>query len=141
MRKVPVQACKCLCRKAGVQLALDIRDDDSRMPGDQVAADQPLFQRRHVACRFERILRADQPPDVIEAEQLQRQQADMAVAVMGWVERAAEQADLSAGPEVTAVEMYPLHCGAMLPPVLSALIMARIMDVSARSRAPDTCSW
>src|SRR5688572_22802239 len=107
------------------------------MPGHQLAADEPLFQRRHVACRFERILRADQPPDVIEAEQLQRQQADMAVAVMRRVEGAAEQADLPTGPKMPAVEMYPLHADA----TLRAGLPARVMDGSARSRAPDTCSW
>jgi hypothetical protein len=134
---VLVQPGKCLCRKAGVQLTLDIRDDDSRMPGDQLAAYKPLFQRRHVAFRFERILRADQPPDVIEAEQLQRQQADVAVAVMGRVEGAAEQADLLAGPELTAVEMDPLHADVMLRDALTD----RVMDEPDRSRAPDTCNW
>src|SRR5688572_2786835 len=107
------------------------------MPGHQLAADQPLFQRRHVACRFERILRADQPPDVIEPEQLQRQQADMAVAVMRRVEGTAKQADLSACPEMPAVEMYPLHADATPPAAMTGCVM----NGSARSRAPDTCSW
>ena len=40
---------------------------------------------------------ADQPPDLVQAQPLERLQADLAVAVVGRIERAAEQADALSG--------------------------------------------
>jgi hypothetical protein len=47
----------------------------------------------HAGGCLQRILRRDQPPDLVEAEALQRLAADMQMALMGGIEGAAEQAD------------------------------------------------
>jgi len=43
--------------------------------------------------RLQGILRRDEPPDLVEAEPLQRFKADVTVAGMGRVERPAQQPD------------------------------------------------
>src|SRR5262249_4971141 len=49
--------------------------------------------RRHAAHRLQRVLRRDQPPDLVEVELLQGELADMKMPAMRRVERAAEEAD------------------------------------------------
>jgi hypothetical protein len=62
--------------------------------GDHLCAGDALAQRAHAGRGLERILRRDQPPDFIKAEALQRLAADMQMALMRRIERAAEQADV-----------------------------------------------
>src|SRR6185437_8845024 len=57
---------------------------------------RPRFQLMEVAVVLERIARRYQPPDAIEPQPLDREQADGAMGKMRWVERAAEQADAHA---------------------------------------------
>lgn len=50
-------------------------------------------QRCHARRQFQRVLRADQPPDFIEPEVANCLDTDMPVAGMGRVERPAEKTD------------------------------------------------
>ena len=47
--------------------------------------------------RLQRVLRRDQPPHRIEPQAVERQPADEDMALVGRIERAAEQADRAAG--------------------------------------------
>jgi hypothetical protein len=51
------------------------------------------IQRFHAVRRFQRVLRADQPPDLVEPEDANRLKADMPVTGMGGVERPTKQTD------------------------------------------------
>ena len=51
------------------------------------------IQRFHAVRGFQRVLRADQPPDLVEPEDANRLKADMPVAGMGGVERPAKKTD------------------------------------------------
>ena len=55
---------------------------------------------------FQRIARGDQPPHPVEIEPAQRFEADLAVAVMGGIERAAEQANRHARFGVRQREVF-----------------------------------
>ena len=72
---------------------LEIKDPNAAIGADAPRAGDTCFQRRRALYRLQRILRRDQPPHLVEAEALQGFEADMAVARMRRVERAAEQAD------------------------------------------------
>jgi hypothetical protein len=48
--------------------------------------------------RFQRVLRRDEPPDFVELDAAQRLAADMEMALMGRIERAAEQPDAPPAP-------------------------------------------
>jgi hypothetical protein len=67
-----------------------IKDPNARIAGDAHRTRDALCKRRHAGDGLQRILRRDQPPDLVEAEALQGFEADMAMAVMSRVERAAE---------------------------------------------------
>jgi hypothetical protein len=70
----------------------------------------------HAAHRLQRVLRRDQPPDLVERELAQRELADVEVAAMRRVERPAEQADparAASGKEAGQGE----EGGAQAPPV------------------------
>ena len=58
--------------------------------------DEALLERRQGVRVLERIARGDEPPDAVEAEPFQRQQARGAMARVRRIERTAEQADLHA---------------------------------------------
>ncbi|GGF12295.1 hypothetical protein GCM10011611_17380 [Aliidongia dinghuensis] len=66
-----------------------------RMLRDLSGLGEPLVERRHALDRLQRILRRDEPPDLVELEMLQRQQADVAMAAVRRVEGAAQQPDLA----------------------------------------------
>ena len=61
--------------------------------GQCLGAGETIGKLAHAGDRLQRILRRHQPPDLVEAEPLQRLAADMEMALMRRVERAAEQAD------------------------------------------------
>ena len=63
---------------------------------------QSFRQRRHAPDRFQRVLRRNQPPDLVEIQMLQRQIADVHMAAMGRVERPAQEPDLAAPPVAQA---------------------------------------
>jgi len=61
---------------------------------------EALRQRRSIGLAFQRILRRHQPDDAVEPQPHARRFGDMAMAFMGRIERAAEQADLHAAFQV-----------------------------------------
>src|SRR5216684_1278595 len=83
---------------ARTQPRLDIGDLDARIVDDGCGGSDALDQRGHAAHRLQRVLRRDEPPDLVEAEAAQRLAADMQMAAVGRVERAAEQADAPSSP-------------------------------------------
>lgn len=93
LRKTPPQFHQRLRGKHRAELRLDPAHRDPRMPSHPSCGRHALRQRCHAPARLKRVLRRDEPPDVIEPQPLQGQQADMAVPAMGGVERAAQKAD------------------------------------------------
>ena len=75
------------------KLRFEVEHLDAPVVGELRRGVETPLERGHAAHRFERVLRRDQPPHLVEVEPLQRLEADMAVAGMGRVEGAAEQAD------------------------------------------------
>lgn len=63
------------------------------MPGAGAGAGQALGQRRHPGGRLERVLRRDQPPDLVEGQTPQGLAAELQVPLVGRVEGATQQAD------------------------------------------------
>ena len=59
----------------------------------RLRAFQSLAQRRHACDRLQRVLGRDQPPNLIERQLLQREQAEAQMALMRGVERATQQTD------------------------------------------------
>ena len=82
-------------RVASAEAALYIAHVESAVSRRGPRGGEALVERRHPGPGLERILRRDQPPDLVQAQALERQQADVAVALMGGIEGAAEQADLA----------------------------------------------
>ena len=74
-----------------------IAHPNRRVAGEAPRRGQTLFERRHTALRFKRVLRRDQPPEFIQIEPFDGLKADMKMAFMRRIERAAEQADARAG--------------------------------------------
>jgi hypothetical protein len=70
-----------------------IEDADAGIAGGALGTGDAFGKRRHAGDGLQRILRRDQPPNFVEAEAFQGFEADMAMAIMGGVERAAEQPD------------------------------------------------
>lgn len=60
----------------------------------------------HIGPGFQRILRGDQPPDLVEIEPFRRFQADAAVTVMGRIEGAAQQADAACAMARTMIRFH-----------------------------------
>ncbi len=69
---------------------LEVEHADLRMMRKGFGCGQTGRQRRHSGNGLQRILRRDQPPYFVEAEPLQGFEADMAMAFMRRVERAAQ---------------------------------------------------
>src|SRR5262249_14802288 len=76
---------------AGAEPRLDVGDLEAGMAGDGPGAFQPVLERRHPGRRLQRVLRADQPPDLVEPEAGERRQADLAMPLGGRGERPARQ--------------------------------------------------
>src|SRR5882757_2031165 len=53
---------------AGPEPRLEIGDLEAGVAGDGPGPGQPVAERRHPGHRLERVLRADQPPDLVEPE-------------------------------------------------------------------------
>ncbi len=96
------RAAKRLDRIGGVLAAepgLDIGDDDAPVrAGDRPGLGEALGQGRHAVGGLKRVLRRDEPPDLIEIEPFAELARNMEVAFMGGIERAAKQADPGAAP-------------------------------------------
>src|SRR3546814_9407029 len=67
----------------GAEPAFDGGDADARMGGYRPGTCKALGQRRHAVAVFQRVLRADQPPDLVEFQAVQGRQADFAMRRMG----------------------------------------------------------
>jgi hypothetical protein len=87
----------CVDGVNGAQPLFDCADPDRRAPRHRARRCQAGIERRHARPGFEWVLRAHQPPDLVEPEPPQRFEGEMAMAAMGRVERSAEQPD-GAGP-------------------------------------------
>src|SRR5260221_5828258 len=85
-------------RVAGAEPRLDVGDLDARILRQRRGRGEALGERRHAAHRLQRILRRDQPPDLIEREPSQRLAADMEMAAIGRVQRTAEEPDAAPAP-------------------------------------------
>ena len=92
-RQPAPQLAQCFGRIGGRQLGFDAGDSYARMPSHRPSPCQPLLERGHAGHRLQRVLRRYQPPDRVEPQPLQRQQADMPMPLMGWIERTPKQAD------------------------------------------------
>ena len=96
---------KAVARVAAAQLAdgvgavlavkapFEITHPDQRVAREAARRRQTLFERRHAARGLQRILRRHQPPNFIQAEAFEGLEADMEMAFMGRIERAAEKTD------------------------------------------------
>src|SRR5260221_13277835 len=83
---------------AGAEPRLDVGDLDARILRQRRGRGEALGERRHAAHRLQWVLRRDQPPHLIEREPSQRLAADMEMAAMGRIERAAEEPDAAPAP-------------------------------------------
>ena len=93
-RKAPAQRLQRVGGIGRAEFRLNACDDDAPVLGRDLAGlRQALGKGGHPDGRLQRILRRDQPPDLVKAEPLQGEAADMEMAAMGRVERSAEQAD------------------------------------------------
>lgn len=90
--------------KPCAQPKFEIADEDARMIGDRARTGETFREGGHAARRLERVLRAHEPPDLIEIEKLERHEADMTVPGMRGIERAAEKSDATAGPGRPGIE-------------------------------------
>src|SRR5437773_1289645 len=75
-------------RRARAEQQLRRLDLDPRMMGKLLGARQPACQRFHAIAALEWVLWRDQPPHLVQAETLQRLEADMSMALVRRIERA-----------------------------------------------------
>src|SRR5690348_6301318 len=80
-------------RVARAEPRLDVGRLDARIAGGDDGGGEARLEGGHAACRLQRVLRRDEPPDLVEIETPQRFEAEMEVAAMRRVERPADQAD------------------------------------------------
>ena len=112
--RADLQACDGVDRETGAKVSFQSGDNDAGMVGELVRAPQALLERRHVIKRFERVLGCDEPPDLVKEQPLQCQTADKQVALMGWIERAAQQPDTAAG---SVVQERKVACQGLICPL------------------------
>ena len=79
-----------------VQLGFHIGDDNARMVTQALGMGQPFVERRR-SLRFQRIGRADQPPDLMKIKALERLLGNPQVPFMGRIKRPAQKADTPPG--------------------------------------------
>jgi len=91
------QGAKRINRVAGFKLRFKIRHPDAGVPGNGPGTGHAICQRRHAFFRLQWILRRNKPPHLIEGQGLHGKQADMAVPIMGRVERTAKKPDAQIG--------------------------------------------
>jgi hypothetical protein len=113
-REAFLQGRQSIRRVTAAERGLDIRNPDMRMLRDGGGLRQPFRERRHARDRLQRVLRRDQPPDLVQVQMLQRQIADVQMAAMGRVERPAQQADL-AGPAIAQARRQRQRAGCTPP--------------------------
>ena len=84
--KPPLEGGQRIDREPCAQGVFDVGDDHPshmyQLPGER----EPFVERRDFARAFERILRRDQPPDVIELQPLERFNAHIQMPSVGGIE-------------------------------------------------------
>src|SRR5215468_9302786 len=72
----------------------EIADDNASLSGgDPPSLFQAFGEGRHAGDWFQRVVRRDQPPHLVEIEAFESEPAEMQVAAMGRVERPAQEPD------------------------------------------------
>ena len=79
--------------KGAVATCFEAGDHDLRMMRDRARRIDAGLEVRRLGLGFEGIVRAHQPPHLVEAEPLQRCEADLPVRRVRRIERAAEEPD------------------------------------------------
>ncbi len=93
-------ACDCLQGvngEASAKLGFDIADEDPAVAHKELRCAHPFVEIGHTARRFQRILRADQPPHGIESKLAQRHFACMHMSAVRRIKRPAEETNSHAG--------------------------------------------
>src|SRR5687768_14515259 len=72
---------------------LEIADPDWGSPRHLPGGRKPRLERCHAFVGLERIAGRDQPPHLVEAERVERSEADPAMPAVRRIERAAEKSD------------------------------------------------
>jgi hypothetical protein len=93
-------------RVMGAEGGLNRTGDDAAAVGDPAGGGQALLEWRHPAVRLQRIAWRDQQPDLVEPQASSGDVNDVAMARMGWIEGAAEQADARAPPVAEARQLF-----------------------------------
>ena len=83
--------------------------------GKPAGAGHPFLERRHAGRRLQRILGCDHPPHLVEHQKAERKHADMRMAVMGGIERAAQDADAKAGDRMPPADVRDDGQGLVCP--------------------------
>lgn len=78
---------------AGAEAGFDFAHANERMACNHARLGRAVLEGRHAPAWLQRILGRNKPPHLMKSEQFERQQADMAMALMGGIERAAKQTD------------------------------------------------
>ena len=97
MRRAARQPEQSVVGVALADVGLDAGDDDARMGGDAAGLRHAFGERRQIGRPFQRIAGRRQPPDRVEPQAFQRDQAQQPMAGVGGIERTAEQANAVAG--------------------------------------------
>src|SRR5205823_9351746 len=104
LRVTVLQFAHRIHRIARARAPLDLADADPRTPCHPLGGGEARVEWRHVAsARLEGIAGRDEPPHLVEAERLDRREADASVREMRRVEGATEETDPRHAP--------PLACG------------------------------
>lgn len=82
---------------AGAEPGLEVCDGDPGVPHQGARTGEARLERGHALDGLQRVLRRHQPPDFGQVQALQGLEADVQVAAVGGIERAAEQPDPAAG--------------------------------------------
>jgi len=86
MRIPAAQLAKRVDGVSGSEFGLRLTDPNTSVVGDVVGRIEAFRIRRHSGCRLERILWRNQPPDLVEVQSPEREQANVDMAGMGWIE-------------------------------------------------------
>src|SRR5690606_11584119 len=81
-------------RAARAKECLHGADPQPGVTGDRLGAGKALRKGRHLRRILQRILRADEKPDFVQIQPLQRFQRDMRMALVRWIEGPPKKADL-----------------------------------------------
>ena len=92
-RVAAAETLNCVSAVWTVPTLFAIAHTNRRVADETPRCGQTLFKWRHAALRFKRILRRNQPPELIQIEPFDGLKANMKMAFMRRIERATKQAD------------------------------------------------